>query len=213
MATYPIVLRPSFSYEDHLMFNQYAADVEKGLITASSAILKSHGSSTEIIREALAENTSTLVDTIITSSDQISASILNSTELVTREIAILNNTVTHGLDGVNTTINGLRADFDIAMGKILAQFEMSRSEMQAGLSRIVTILENKRKSEAKEHFRDGLDFYKEGCRFVDKPQWFTDALRHFLASVEGYERNPFAHLYIGHIFHYQNEHRDLARAI
>jgi hypothetical protein len=29
MATFPLILKPSFSYEDHLMHNQYVADINR----------------------------------------------------------------------------------------------------------------------------------------------------------------------------------------
>lgn len=202
MATYPIFLSPDFSYEDHLMVNEYISDLNKGMQLATKDIVKGQALSTKIISETLNKNSELLSETITYSVDQLSEHILE-----------LSNVVELGLDRLNEGIIGLRSDFNICMGKVLVQFEIMRSEINAGLGKIIHILENRRKSDAQEHFRDALKYYNDGCRFVDKPQWFDDALRHFVASVKKYERNPLAHLHIAHIYHYQKEFRNFEKAL
>jgi len=206
MATYPLVGSPSFSYKDHLMYNEYISDINKGIqrVATESTSKLSYGqmASTKIISDTITENTTYLAKTISSELSGISSNIENLTD-----------TVQFGLEEVSFGINGLRADFDIAMGKVMLQFEMLRSEMKAGFEHIINILENRRKTEAQEHFRDAISFYKDGCRFPDKPQWFKDALRHFMESVNGYERNPLAHLHIGHIYHYQKDQMNFEKAL
>lgn len=195
MATYPLILSHSFSYADHLMHNQYVADINNGLMRASSNIVRGQALSAQIVSETMDRNALFLAANI------------------SRDISTLTEVLEFSIDKVADGINGLRADFDIAMGKVITQFEMMRAEMQAGFARMTNLLENRRKIEAEEHFRDALEFYKDGCRFTDNPQWFGDALKHLLASVEGFERNPIAHLHIGHIYHYQREYLNFDKAL
>ena len=191
MATYPILLKPSFPYEDHLMINQYVADINKGIKTASSDIVRGQALS------ALA----------------VSDSIKQNNDLLRRHLDVISQDLELSLDRVSIGIDGLRADFDISMGLVVNQFEMMREEIKNGINHIIDILSNRRKTEAQEHFRDALEFYRDGCLFIEKPKWFEDALRHFLASVEQYERNPIAHLNIGHIYHYHKESQDFTKAL
>lgn len=202
MATYPLIFRPSFSYEDHLMHNQYVADINKGLARASSEIIKGQALSTLAVAETMNRN-----------ADFLAKTITGGAEMVSLDIQNLTQAVEYGLDQVTDGIAGLRADFDIAMGQVISQFEMMRSEMRDGFDRMINILENRRKTEAQEHFRDAMEFYRDGCRFADKPQWFDDALKHFLVSVEQYERNPLSHMHIGHIYHYQKKHQNFEKAL
>jgi tetratricopeptide (TPR) repeat protein len=240
MATYPfpIIFKPTFAYQDHLMYNQYVADLNQGITRASTAMIRELAISRQLVGNTITDNAKYLSEVVVGASDQIRTDLshLHSavedgfssvrygiSELrdevadgfyeVTNQISALNTAVSFGLNQVAGGIASLRSDFDIAMGKVIAQFEISRSEMQTGLARIVDVLENRRKIDAQEHFQDALDFYKDGCRFSDKPQWFTDSLKHFLASVESYERNPIAQLHIGHIYHYQKEHQDFNKAL
>lgn len=202
MATYPLILTPDFSYEDHLMYNQYISDVNQGLSKVALDIARSQIASAAIINTTLNDNAEYLANTITAQSISLGA-----------DIQELRESIEYGLAEVADGIAGLRSDFDIAMGKVLCQFEMMRSEMQEGLNQIIDILNNRRKMDAQEHFRDALAFYQDGCRFPDKPQWFIDALKHFKASVDSYERNPIAHLHIAHIYHFQKEELDFDSAL
>lgn len=121
--------------------------------------------------------------------------------------------VHYRLKRVDRGIAGLRADFNIAMGKVLLQFELSTGSLRTGLDEIAGLLRNPRKTEAREHFEDGMKCYSEGCAQPEHEQWFADALNYFRKSVELHSRNPVAHLHLGHIRHYQREHRDFAEAI
>lgn len=198
MATYPLILSPSFSYEDHLMHNAYVSDINLGISQIGSDI--SYGQ--RRIAETIEENSSFISSTILSGTNQISDYISELTDVVE-----------FGLEQVNEGISGLRSDFNIAMGQVITQFEMMRSEMQEGFNKIGYLLENKRKVEAHEHFSDALKFYNDGCRFPNKSDWFENSLKHFLLSLESYDRNPLAHLHVGHIYHYQKALRNFDKAM
>lgn len=195
------------------MYNKYVSDINKGLSRATSDIIKGQALSTMALANTLNKNARFIANTIDANTTMLSQDIWDSTHVLTSEINDLSRNIEYGLDRLADGIVSLRADFDIAMGKVISQFEMMRSEIQNGLERIIDILQNKRKIDAQEHFQDALEFYRDGCRFPDKPQWFDDALKHFLASVDQYERNPLAHFHIGHIYHYEQKHQDFERAL
>lgn len=130
MATYSLVLSPSFSYEDHLIHNAYISDISKGISQAAYQI--SYGQ--ERIAETIQQNASFLSSVITGGANQIS-----------NDVRELTGVVEFGLEKVADGIAGLRADFNIAMGQVITQFEMKRSEMKAGFDRLAYLLENKRK--------------------------------------------------------------------
>lgn len=202
MATYPISLRPSFSYEDHLMYNAYVGDLNEGLTRAANTVSAAQVLSAAAVSAEMKRNSQFL-------SNTVSAEVRG----VRGDLASVNETLRVGLSSVTDGLSGLQAEFEIGMGQVLLQFEMTRSVMKEGFQRIEELLKNRRKVSAQEHFSDALQFYKDGCRFRNRPQWFSDALRHFRASVAEFERNPLAHLHIGHILHYEQGFRNLGEAL
>ena len=195
MAIYPLLANPDFSYENHVMYEQYVSDVNLGIKNLGDNIVKGQALSAQIISNSIEQNTTFLAQSI--------GADINS----------LSDSVEYGLGQVSEGIESLKAEFNIAMGKVLLQFELLREDIKIGFNRIINILENMRKTEAQEHFKDALEYYKDGCRFPEKPRWFDNALKHFLLSIESYERNPLAHLHLGHIYHYQNGHRNFKQAL
>ncbi len=137
----------------------------------------------------------------------------NSVDNVVSGISVLDNNMTDGFKKVDSSIQNFHSDFNMAMGGVVLQFEMQRAEMKQGFNSIISILENKRKIDAEEDFKDAIEFYNDGCKFIDKPVWFKNAHKHFSASIEKYERNPIAHLHLAHIYHYQEELRDFDKAL
>ena len=203
MNTYPILSPTNYSYENYLISNEYVSNLNnKSIKLATKQINRGQALSSKIITDTLNNNFNFLSENIISSGNKI-----------VDKISELNFNVELGFDQLNEGITGLRSDFNISMGKVLVQFEIMRSEIQMGLNHLILLLENRRKTEAQEHFRDALNFYKDGCKFTNKSQWFSDALKHFLLSIDIYSRNPIAHLLIGHIYHYQQEHRDFNKAL
>lgn len=174
--------------------NEQTSAMKKGM----AGIALTQAASTALIMKTLNENASFLAETMGGGFDLLHGDMQN--------IAL-------GVQDIALGVSDLAKDFNIAMGSVLAQMELSRVEMKDGLKHISSILVMRRKTDAQEHFEDALGFYKDGNRFYSEPQWFRDAKKHFLESIKLYARNPLAHLYLGHIYHYQKEHRDFKKAL
>ncbi len=144
---------------------------------------------------------------------EVTSGISNLSDTMNEGMSHLGSVMTEGFEGLSSDIQSLHSDFNMAMGGVLLQFEMQREEMKQGFDSIISILENKRKTDAAEDFNDAIEFYNDGCKFIDKPIWFKNAHKHFSASIDKYERNPLAHLHLAHIYHYQEEFRDFDKAL
>ena len=252
MATYPITYKPSFSYEDFLMHNQYVGDITNGIKKASTDVVKAQAMSAKILNDTINKNGEFISNTLDSGFGEISKDITSmsnnfstgiekvsenfeelnnnldygfnrldnsmgniSTNISTLNsgISMLNDNLMYALDEISSDIQNFHSDFNIAMGGIALQFEMQRKEMQEGFNSIINILENKRKTDAQEDFRDGIEFYNDGYKFPDKPIWFKNAHKHLTASIQKYDRNPLAHLHLAHIYHYQKDFRDFDKAL
>ncbi|GAB4424471.1 MAG: hypothetical protein OHK0039_41640 [Bacteroidia bacterium] len=93
----------------------------------------------------------------------------------------------------------LRAAFDMGMADVVTQFELQRRELRRGFDLLADILENNRKTEARERFLDGRQHFEYYLAHPAEPQFLTDAYEYLQESVRIYRGNPFAHLYLGHI--------------
>ncbi len=251
MATYPLLHKPSFSYEDHLMYNQYAGDITNGFKRASTDIIKGQALSTKILNDTLNKNSEYLTKTIDSNFSNLASTLTDTNQTITRgfsQVGTAMQSVSKGvdnlsygidninhnigmgfnqlgssLDGVSNQLSNIDSnilnvqreliDLNIAMGGIDLQLQLQRKEMKKGFNSIINILENKRKTDAQEDFRDGIEYYKDGYKFPDKPIWFENAIKHLSASIQKYERNPLAHLHLAHIYHYQEKFRDFDKAL
>jgi tetratricopeptide (TPR) repeat protein len=106
----------------------------------------------------------------------------------------------------------LASRVDMGMSGLLAQFELQRAEMQEGLNKISAILSNQHKTNAQERFLDGQTAYGQYLRHPDEPRLLLDAENYLQASVDSWRGNPFAHLYLGHIYHEAGPVHDLQKA-
>lgn len=97
-------------------------------------------------------------------------------------------------------LGGLKASLDMGMVSIVSQFELQRKEIQQGLDYLSNLLENQHKTQAQERFRDGKLHYERYLEHPDEPQFLLDAHEYLQESVGIYRGNPFAHLYLGHIY-------------
>ncbi|RMG75076.1 MAG: hypothetical protein D6722_01575 [Bacteroidetes bacterium] len=97
-------------------------------------------------------------------------------------------------------LGGLKASLDMGMVSIVTQFELQRKELKQSLAYLSQLLENQQKTRAQERFRDGKQHYEYYLEHPDEAQFLTDAMEYLLESVEIYRGNPFAHLYLGHIY-------------
>lgn len=110
-------------------------------------------------------------------------------------------------------IIGLRASLDMGMVDIVSQFELQRNEIQAGYERLADLLENSRKTQARERYLDGKQAYERYEVHPDEAQFMTDARDYLQESVDIYRGNPFCHLYLGHIFQDPGHLYDLDKSL
>ncbi|MEL6651072.1 MAG: tetratricopeptide repeat protein [Bacteroidota bacterium] len=110
-------------------------------------------------------------------------------------------------------LSGLKASLDMGMVDIVSQFELQRNDIQQGFERLADLLENSRKTLARERYLDGKQAYERYEVHPDESQFMTDARDYLLESVEIYRGNPFCHLYLGHIYQDPGHLYDLERAL
>lgn len=118
-----------------------------------------------------------------------------------------------GNDRLFLGLSGLKAGLDMGMMNIVTQFELQRNEIRKGFELLADILENARKSEARERYRDGKGSYEQYLRHPDEAQFLLDARDYLEKSVEIYRSHPFAHLYLGHIYQEPSITFDLSLAL
>ncbi|MEM7656890.1 MAG: hypothetical protein AAF399_12230 [Bacteroidota bacterium] len=116
-------------------------------------------------------------------------------------------------DKLSQGIRGLNASLDMGMMNILSQFELQRGEIQEGFDKLTGLLENSRKTEAEERYRDGKQDYERYLQLPDEPQFLTDAYDYLQESVRIYRGNPFCHLYLGHIYQEPAQYFDLDKSL
>lgn len=110
-------------------------------------------------------------------------------------------------------MHSLGADFNIAMGGVLVNFDMARPEYRVVFNKFVDVLKRDRKTEAEGRLRDALKAYRDGCRTVDNPELFAEALKNLQIVIDKHRGTPIAYIHIGHIYHYQDRLRNFRRAI
>lgn len=160
---------------------------------------------TEVIREGLIGVEIRLVDGF----DQVSSGL---SEVADRVDNVGEAVITTG-DKVVKGLLGIRASVDMGMMNIVSQFELQRAEIQDGFEKLTDILENNRKTEARERYRDGKLEYERYLLHPDEPQFLTDAYDYLQESIKIYRGNPFCHLYLGHIYQEPAHYFDLEKAL
>ncbi|MCX8043347.1 MAG: hypothetical protein N3B18_04390 [Desulfobacterota bacterium] len=121
--------------------------------------------------------------------------------------------VSFSLHQLRDGMHSLGAEFNIAMGGVLIVFEMARPEYRAMVNKLTNSFKRDRKGEAESRLRDGLQAYRDGCKVIDKPDYFAQALRHFNAVIDRYREVPLVYFHIAHIYHYQGKMRNFRRAL
>ncbi len=111
-----------------------------------------------------------------------------------------------------TGLAGIKASVDMGMVNVITQFELQRQEIQTGFEQLSDLLENNRKTEAQERYRDGATEYERYLQHPDEPQFLVDSLEYLQESVRIYRGNPFCHLYLGHIYQEPAQYFDLEKA-
>ena len=107
---------------------------------------------------------------------------------------------------------GIKAAVDKGMVRVVTQFELQRGEIRAGFDQLSDLLENNRKTEARERYRDGASEYERYLQHPDEPQFLVDALEYLQESIRIYRGNPFCHLYLGHIYQEAAKYYDLKKS-
>lgn len=116
-------------------------------------------------------------------------------------------------DKLSQGLMGIKSSLDMGMMGIVSQFELQRTEFQQGFKRLTNILENNRKTEARERYLDGKQEYERYLQHPDEPQFLVDAHDYLQESIEIYRGNPFCHLYLGHIFQEPAAYYDLEKSL
>ncbi|MEZ4827801.1 MAG: hypothetical protein R3C61_16175 [Bacteroidia bacterium] len=188
--------------------NQLDTTLKKGFHTLEAGQKKIHNAlidQTEVIREGFEE----LDVTLSTGFDQVTGGL---NEVANRVDQVSMSVITSG-EKLAKGIMGLKSTFDMGMVSIVSQFELQRNEIQAGFDRMTHILENNRKTEAHERYRDGKLEYERYLQHPDEPQFLTDAFEYLQESTRIYRGNPFCHLYLGHIYQEPAQYFDLQKSL
>lgn len=125
----------------------------------------------------------------------------------------VSNVVIQTGEKLSQGLAGLKSSMDMGMMNIVSQFELQRTEIKEGFDLLTNILENNRKTEARERYRDGKEAYDKYLQHPDEPQFLTDALEYLKESVGIYRGNAFCHLYLGHIYQEPAKYYDLNRSL
>lgn len=182
--SYPILHELTQTYDNFLSPRQYVSSLQEGIVHVTEKSLLA-----------------------------LSQSGSGSQWKLTDEIRDAEDMVCFGLDRLGEGIRSLGADFNIAMGKVLINFEMTRPEFKAALTKLMDQFKKENKIEAEGRFREALKAYRDGCRVTDKPDLFKEALRNFQIVIEQSRKNALAHLHIAHIYHYQEQVRNVQKAL
>ncbi|MEZ4772506.1 MAG: hypothetical protein R3D00_04925 [Bacteroidia bacterium] len=188
--------------------NQLDTTLKTGFHNLETGQKKIHSAlidQTEVIREGFEE----LDVTLSAGFDQVAGGL---NEVANRVDQVSMSVITSG-EKLAKGMMGLKASLDMGMVNIVSQFELQRTEIQSGFDRMTHILENNRKTEAHERYRDGKMEYERYLQHPDEPQFLTDAYEYLRESVRIYRGNPFCHLYLGHIFQEPAQYYDLEKSL
>jgi len=112
----------------------------------------------------------------------------------------VNKSLIVGFDELKMGIKELGALFNIGFSSIIEQFELQRKESKKSQERIIEILQNRNKTYAYERFKDGKLEFESYLKFPEEVNLLEDSLNYILESIKIYNGNPYAHLYLGHIY-------------
>lgn len=129
--------------------------------------------------------------------NQISNTIVESAKQTTNA---LTNAMIETTQIICGSLAEMKSSFDMGMMNIVNQFELQRNEMKEGFDKLANILENSRKTEAQERFRDGKNEFEAYLKYQEETVLLQDALNYLKQSIEIYNGNPFSHYYLGMIY-------------
>ena len=132
-------------------------------------------------------------------------------EIATR-VDNLGNVIIESQERLSHGLAGIKASIDMGMMSLVSQFELQREEIKQGFNLLADLLENAKKTEARERYNDGVHAFETYLKHPDEPQFLTDARDYLLQSTDAFRGNPFAHLYLGHIYEEASLFFDLEKA-
>ncbi|MEI6127280.1 MAG: hypothetical protein WCQ99_12090 [Pseudomonadota bacterium] len=182
--TYPVLHELTNTYDKFLGPRKYVSSLQEGIVHVTEKSL-------QLLAESGTAGMWKLTD-----------AIRNADDIVSLDLSSLR-------DGMAS----LGADYNIALGGVLVNFDMARKEFREAVTKLTVLFQKEHKVEAENRFRDALRAYRDGCRIVDKPDLMNDALKNLQGVIDKYRENPLAYLHMGHLYHYQDQHRNLRRAM
>lgn len=225
--------KDGIGYFQYAQENAYFTNQTKGLIRASrkdaEKIAKANLAGSALVGQSIYNNTQALQQ-IESQNGRMHSAILDANEISKNGFSVLDNSmkdgfynVTAGISNMNETLIlgfselqkgmvNIGAKLDMSFASIVQQFELQRSELKEALNEIKDILRNRKKTDAHERFRDGKAEFESYLKFPVEFNLLEDSLKYLQESIRIYNGNPFAHLYLGHIFERPTKLYDLKKA-
>ncbi len=167
-------------YHRDMNWNEYLAT-----LTFTDEITHSQERQTEAINQMLAQGFGGL---IATQEEMMELMCLGFT------------TVAHGIERVSAGIEGLRSDFDWAMGELLWKQEINNMLLEGILEAILHPLDARARN------------LRERGQYAYENKWYKEALADLLAVEEENYQDFLAHMTIANIYLYQLNPADLGKA-
>lgn len=182
--SYPVLHELMNTYDTYLAPRTYVGSLQEGIVQVTEKTLL-------LLAESGSESTWKLTDEIRNADDIAS----------------------FDMDSLSEGMASLKADFNMAMGGALLNFDMTRKEFKDALSKLIALFQKSRKTEAENRLRNALKAYRDGCKAVSNSEFIKEALSNFQGVIDKYRESPLAYLHMGHIYHYQERHRNLRKAL
>ena len=91
-------------------------------------------------------------------------------EQIGEEVRNVNDTLVQTGEMLADGLAGLKSSVDMGMMGIVSQFELQREELQEGLKQLSFLIENSKKTEARERFLDGKTDFERFLQHPDEPR-------------------------------------------
>lgn len=183
------------------VFNNTQAlqQIEKQNARMHSAIL----GNTEVMQKSMLALDTTLGNGFYNISDglaNVNESLIVGFNELSFGVSKVNESLVLGFDELKNGMKELGAQFNMGFTSIVEQFELQRKESKKNQEKIIEILQNRKKTNAYERFKDGKSEFESYLKFPEEVNLLEDSLNYLLESANIYNGNPYAHLYLGHIY-------------
>ncbi|MCP4716659.1 MAG: hypothetical protein GY868_16180, partial [Deltaproteobacteria bacterium] len=183
-SSFPILHDATQTYDTYLSYRRYAANINEGIVLVFDTGL------------------SKLLETGSEASWKLTEELLSSEEIET-----------FPAERLSAGMHSLGADFNIAMGGAMLNFDVKRAPVQASLTKLFEVFKKQDKAYLEDVMRQALKMYRDGFRNLKDETWAGDTLRLFLSLIEKFPQNALAYLYTAHLYHYQPRHLNFKRAL